>query len=115
MLSSAGRIGRLAFLAAGAGLLAVAWAWHRLAAPTAHRWLDWGVYGLVLFSAACLFSKRLHDRGRAGWWAFVPVIAIWIAWPQPHDAFGWAAAAIALAAVLDLGMGRGQRGLNRFG
>ena len=115
MLSSTGRIGRVPFLIAGGVLLALAEAYQRLARPALPGWAAWLVYAAVLFSTACLLSKRLHDRGRAGWWAFVPVIAIWIAWPAPHDMIAWAACAVLAAVLVDLGLAPGQPGRNRFG
>ena len=39
-------------------------------------WLTgWFVYPPVLFVAACVTSKRLHDRGRSGWWAGLVLLA----------------------------------------
>ena len=69
----------------------------------------------MLFSAACVLSKRLHDRGRAGWWAAFPLWAFAVAWPAPHGVFGAIASLILVAAVVDLGVLPGQPAFNRFG
>ena len=115
MLSSTGRIGRIAFLAAGAVLLALAIAFRRLASPELHHWTAWLVDGAILFSTACLLSKRLHDRGRAGWWAFAPWIALLVVWPEPHGIVAGVGCTVLALAFVDLGLLPGQRGLNRFG
>lgn len=115
MLSSTGRIGRLPFVAAGGALLALAEAFERLARPLLAGWVAGLAYAAILFCLACLLSKRLHDRGRAGWWAFVPVIAVWIVWPAPHDGLSWIACAVLAAVMVDLGLMPGRAGRNRFG
>jgi uncharacterized membrane protein YhaH (DUF805 family) len=75
----------------------------------------WVVYPLLLFPTACILSKRLHDRGRAGWWAFLVVWALVEAWPRPVNAFGYVALFVLAVAFLDLGLMPGQAGANRFG
>jgi uncharacterized membrane protein YhaH (DUF805 family) len=73
------------------------------------------VYPLLLFPTACILSKRLHDRGRRGWWAFLVVWALVEAWPRPVSAFGYAALFVLAVTFLDLGLLPGQAGQNRFG
>jgi uncharacterized membrane protein YhaH (DUF805 family) len=68
-----------------------------------------------LFPTACILSKRLHDLGRAGWWAFVPVWALVEAWPRPATPLGYAALALLAATFVYLGLTPGQPGRNRFG
>jgi len=115
MLSSTGRIGRIAFLGAGAMLLGLAVAFRLFASPGLRHWTAWLVDGAILFSAACLLSKRLHDRGRAGWWAFAPWIALVVIWPQPHGLVDGVGCGILALAFIDLGLLPGQGGFNRFG
>ncbi|HEX8231836.1 MAG TPA: DUF805 domain-containing protein [Caulobacteraceae bacterium] len=123
-LSSAGRIGRRAFAAAGAVLLAVALAWRLLTPPEWPWWAGLPVYAPVLFSAACVASKRFHDRGRSGWWGLILFPALLLAWAQGPALLGemgwrrW----VGLAALLVVGSSavqllllRGQPGFNRWG
>lgn len=115
MLSSTGRLSRAAFLAAAAVLLAVACAYEYGLARGLGVRLGWVAYPLLLFPVACILSKRLHDRGRAGWWAFLVVWALIEAWPTPSNLFGYAALAVLTVTVLDLGLLPGEPGPNRFG
>jgi hypothetical protein len=68
-----------------------------------------------MFSAACILSKRLHDRGNRGWWAFAPVWALWVSWSPPHDLGQVPPLAILAVSFIYLGLIPGQRGANRFG
>lgn len=115
MFSSTGRMSRAAFLPCAAILLAVAVGYEFGLAPRLDARLGWIVYPLLLFPTACILSKRLHDRGRAGWWAFVPVWALVEAWPQPATPLGLVALAVLAVAFVDLGLMPGKRGINRFG
>ena len=75
----------------------------------------WAVLPLLLASSACVLSRRLHDRGRAGWWAGPILAAFAVAWPRPHGPVD-AVCVIGLAiALIDLGLLPGQRDFNRFG
>ncbi|MEI9889604.1 MAG: DUF805 domain-containing protein [Caulobacteraceae bacterium] len=115
MLSSTGRMSRLAFLACAAALLALAAAYeYGLARGLGWR-AGWVVYPLLLFPAACILSKRLHDRGRAGWWGFLIVWALVEAWPRPAGPIGYAALFVLGAAFIDLALMPGAPEINRFG
>ena len=115
MLSSTGRLSRAAFLGASGVLLALAIAFeYARALGVDARW-GWPVYAALLFSAACVLSKRLHDRGRRGWWGFLIVWALVEAWPRPVTWVGWAAVLVLAATLVDLGLMPGQPGANRFG
>ncbi len=115
MLSSTGRMSRAPFLACAAVLLALAAGYEY----GLHRGLGlkagWIVYPLLLFPTACVLSKRLHDRGRAGWWGFLVVWALVEAWPAPSNLFGYVAVAVLAVTFLDLGLMPGQPVANRFG
>lgn len=115
MLSSTGRLSRAAFLAAAALLLALAAAYGYGLQPMYGLRLGWIVYPLLLFPAACILSKRLHDRGRAGWWGFLVVWALAEAWPRPVNMFGYAALLVLAATFVDLGLMPGEPEPNRFG
>jgi uncharacterized membrane protein YhaH (DUF805 family) len=114
-LSSTGRMSRAAFLACAAVLLALAYGYAYEIAPRLAPGLVWIVYTLLLFPTACILSKRLHDRGRAGWWAFAPVWALVAAWPQPSSPVGWVGVAVLAATLVDLALLPSQPGINRFG
>ena len=78
-------------------------------------WVAWLLYAAILFCAACLLSKRLHDRGRAGWRAFVPVIALFFVWPQPQGVAGALGCVVLAFALPELFLLPGRKGFNRFG
>ena len=65
LLSSAGRLARGPFLIASGVLIAAAALYEHVVGPTLRGLTGWLVYPLVLFCAACLICKRLHDRGRS--------------------------------------------------
>jgi uncharacterized membrane protein YhaH (DUF805 family) len=115
-LSSSGRMGRAAFLVAVAALAGVFAVYETFTPAGLHVWTAWAVHLPLLFSAACVLSKRLHDRGRAGWWAAFPVLAFAAAVAGPAPAAIVALAAVVLAwAAVELGALPGQPGHNRFG
>jgi len=115
MLSSTGRLSRAAFLGAAAVLLALAAAYGYGLQPMYGLRLGWIVYPLLLFPTACILSKRLHDRGRAGWWGFLIVWALVEAWPRPVNLFGYVALLVLAATFIDLGLMPGEPETNRFG
>jgi uncharacterized membrane protein YhaH (DUF805 family) len=80
-----------------------------------HLRLGWIAYPALLFPTACILSKRLHDRGRAGWWAFVIVWALVEVWPLPHTPVGYLFAAVLALGFVELGLRPGEAGANRFG
>ncbi len=74
LFSPFGRIGRGQFWGAWLGLsiFGAALGWIPLVGP---------VVGVVaLYILVCLFSKRLHDMGRSGWWQLVPIVAAPLLW-----------------------------------
>lgn len=115
MLSSTGRLSRAPFLACAALLLAIAMGYRYGLAGRLAGWAGWVVYPLILFPFACITSKRLHDRGRAGWWGFLIVWALIEAWPAPRTWFGYAGVLVLVVTFLDLGLLPGVAGRNRFG
>ena len=96
-------------------LFGVAELYGRLVGPMLHRWTDWVFYPAVLFCGACILSKRLHDRGRAGWWAGLVLFAVAIIWPYPRGAFGLLFTPVLVWAAVELGFVRGQQGFNGYG
>jgi uncharacterized membrane protein YhaH (DUF805 family) len=114
LFSSAGRLGRIAFLAGAAVLLGTAMV-VRMALPAPVHWLNWMFDAPALFCGLCITAKRLHDRGRTGWWAGVVIAAVMVLWIHPRGVFAFAAV-IALAwAGVDLALLGGEPDRNRFG
>ena len=63
-----GRIGRQAFWIGWLMLLGV----HVVAG-----WvplIGWALGLAALFASVCLYTKRLHDMGRSGWWQVLPIV-----------------------------------------
>jgi len=113
-VSGVGRIGRTAFLFGIAGVVAAFEVYDR-AGAWVHWLTGWVVYPILLCAAASVLSKRLHDRGQAGWWSALPIFAYpWIR-PWPEGVL----AGICLGVVLWFGAALvflpGERGFNRFG
>lgn len=113
-ISGVGRIGRLVFLPAMAVVIA-AFEFYQRAGALAHWITGWVVYPVLVCAAASILSKRLHDFGRAGWWAFLPVLAYpWIR-PWPEGVFGGLCLGVVLWFGVWLALWPGNRGFNRFG
>ena len=96
-------------------LLVLAAAYEVGVAGALHLRLGWIVYPALLFPTACILSKRLHDRGRAGWWAFLIVWALVEVWPAPTTRLSYAFVAILVLGFVELGLMPGEPGANRFG
>lgn len=115
LFSSAGRLGRRPFLLAIAALLAVFAAYEAAVGGLAHGLTAWAVHGVLLFAAACVLSKRLHDRGRAGWWAALVLLAFAVVWPGPDGLVDFLFVLPLIWAAVELGTLPGEAGANRFG
>ena len=114
-LSSNGRLARTPFLVAAAVLLGVAVLYEAIAGYTLHWLTGWLVYPALLFSGACVLSKRLHDRGRSGWWALLILVAFIAVWPQPEHFLDFMFCLVIAWAVVELGVMSGEQGANRYG
>ena len=114
-LSATGRVRQVPFaIAAVLVLFAVALYQSAFKGP-----VEW-VTGLVVYPAAfyigaCILSKRLHDRGRSGWWAAVILLAVVMVWPRPEGFFDFIAVMVLIWATIDLCVMPGERGDNRYG
>ena len=116
-LSSNGRLSRTPFLIAAAVLIGFT-AVYEATVGVGHtlNWLTgWLVYPALIFSGACLLSKRLHDRGRSGWWAALILMAIVAVWPQPEHYLDFVFSLVILWAIVELGVMGGEQGANRYG
>jgi uncharacterized membrane protein YhaH (DUF805 family) len=115
LFSASGRLARGPFLAAAAGLFILAAIYEAAVGPTLHWLTGWLVYPALIYCGACVLSKRLHDRGRSGWWAALVLFALVAVWPLPHGFASLAFTLILLWAVIELGVMHGEDGANRFG
>jgi uncharacterized membrane protein YhaH (DUF805 family) len=62
-----------------------------------------------------VLSKRLHDRGRSGWWAMLILMAMIAVWPIPKSFTDFAFSLVIVWAVVELGVMGGEQGANRYG
>jgi uncharacterized membrane protein YhaH (DUF805 family) len=115
LLSARGRLGRAPFLAAAAALILLLSLYQSMAPPTLHLLTGWVVYPALVFAGACLLSKRLHDRGRSGWWAVLVLAAAFAVWPRPDGFWDFLFAVVILWAVVELGAMPSEPGANRYG
>ena len=113
--ASTGRLARTPFLIAAAILIAVACLYESIAASPV-RWLTgWIAYPVLLYAIACIVAKRMHDRGRSGWWAGLVVLAIIAVWPWPEGFVDFLFSLVLAWSVIELGVMGGEQGANRFG
>ena len=113
--SGAGRASRGPSLIAAALLLAIAVLYEAIVGATLHWLTGWIVYPALFFSGACVLSKRLHDRGRSGWWAALILFAVVAVWPRPDSFFDFIFALVLIWASVELGAMPGETGSNRYG
>jgi uncharacterized membrane protein YhaH (DUF805 family) len=113
--SAGGRTSRAPFLIAAAALFVAAALYEAAVGPTLHWLTGWFVYPALLFSGACVLSKRLHDRGRSGWWAVLILVSIAAVWPIPYGFFDFLFSLVVVWSVIELGLMPGEQGANRYG
>lgn len=113
--SASGRLARTPFLVGCAVLIAIAAIYEAWVGATLHWLTGWFVYPALLYSGACVLSKRLHDRGRSGWWAALVLFALVAVWPTPHGVGAIIFTLILGWAVIELGVMQSEAGANRFG
>ena len=103
------------FTVAGGVLLLLLFLYESAVKGPLHFLTGWLVYPVMFFMGACVLSKRLHDRGRSGWWAAIILLAIVMVWPSPQGFFDFLAGLVLLWAIVDLCIMPGERGDNRYG
>jgi uncharacterized membrane protein YhaH (DUF805 family) len=113
--SANGRAARTPSWIAALTLLILAALYEAVAGPTLHWITGWFVYPPLFYCGACVLSKRLHDRGRSGWWAALVLIATVAVWPQPSSFFDFFFTLVLIWAAVDLGAMPGEAGTNRYG
>ncbi|CAN7500920.1 DUF805 domain-containing protein [Caulobacter sp. LjRoot300] len=113
-LSASGRTARGPFLMASAALLAFAVLYESFGI-TLHLLTGWLVYPPLLFFATCVLSKRLHDRGRSGWWAALVLLSLVAVWPTPRHFMDFLFSGVVVWAIVELGVMPSEQGANRYG
>jgi uncharacterized membrane protein YhaH (DUF805 family) len=114
-LSATGRLARTPFVIAAVAVIGLIALYEAVVHTTLHWLTGWFVYPAVIYAGACLLSKRLHDRGRSGWWAAPIIVALIAVWPRPEGFLDFLFGLIVVWAVVELGVMGGERGANRFG
>lgn len=113
--SPAGRCPRGRFWFAAVALLLAAAIYEALVGPTLKLVTFWIVYPALLASGACVVSKRLHDRGRTGWWAALVLLAVALIWRAPSGVSVLVSLPVLVWSTVELGLMAGEQGANRFG
>ena len=114
-MSAAGRTSRGPFWIAVVALFVAAALYDAVIGGTLHVLTFWFVYPALIASGACVLSKRLHDRGRSGWWAALLLLAVMMTWPEARGARAIIAAPVWIWGLVELGVMAGEEGANRFG
>ncbi len=113
--SGQGRAPRLPSLIAAAVLLTLAALYEALVGATLHWITGWGVYPALFYAGACVLSKRLHDRGRSGWWAALILASVVAVWPHPAGFLDFVFFLVLVWAFVELALMPGEQGANRYG
>ncbi|MES2342974.1 MAG: DUF805 domain-containing protein [Pseudomonadota bacterium] len=110
-----GRLARTPFLMGAAVLIALGAIYEAVAGVTLHWLTGWFVYPALIYGGACVLSKRLHDRGKSGWWAAVILFALVAVWQPPLNPADVLLTVLLLWAAVELGVMPGEQGTNRYG
>lgn len=113
-LTGSGRIGRRAFIV-GIAPLVIGWWTFAAFSPDAPGWVAAAIAVALLYLAANVTGQRLHDLGRAGWWAGPLLLGVVLAWTWRESPFGWAMGVLLLAPLAGLALKPGQPDFNRHG
>lgn len=114
-LSAQGRAPRLPSLIAAGALVGLAAFYEALVGSTLHWITGWVVYPALFYAGACVLSKRLHDRGRSGWWAALVLASVVAVWPHPESFLDFLFFAVLVWALVELALMPGEQGANRYG
>jgi uncharacterized membrane protein YhaH (DUF805 family) len=116
-LSGQGRLARTPFLI-GAGILTGFMALYEGTFGLrlfSHLLTAWLIYPAAIWAGSCVLAKRLHDRGKSGWWAALILISIGVVWPHATGPFDFLLILVLVWAVVELAVLPGEQGANRFG
>jgi uncharacterized membrane protein YhaH (DUF805 family) len=114
-LSAQGRAPRLPSIIAAAILVGLAAVYEAAVGSTLHWITGWFVYPALFYAGTCVLSKRLHDRGRSGWWAALIEVATVACWPHPEGFFDFLFFLVIVWALVELAILPGEQGANRYG
>jgi uncharacterized membrane protein YhaH (DUF805 family) len=115
-LSARGRATRTPSVAAALVLLVLAALFEALVEdPLARTLTGLIAYPVFFYCGACVLAKRLHDRGRSGWWAGLILLSIVAVWPHPVGFLDFVFFTVLVWAFVELAVMPGERGVNRFG
>lgn len=114
-LSAQGRAPRLPSLIAAGVLLVIAAFYEALVGPTLHWITGWFIYPALFYAGTCVLSKRLHDRGRSGWWAALILVSTVAVWPHPVGFLDFVFFLVLVWALVELAAMPGEQGANRYG
>ena len=115
LLSAQGRAPRFPSIVAAAVLVVLA-AFYEAFAESALHWITgWFVYPALFYPGACVLSKRLHDRGRSGWWAALILVSVVAVWPHPVGFLDFVFFLVLVWAFVELVLMPGEQGANRYG
>ncbi len=114
LVSAEGRLARQTFWIVGGFLILTLMVYESLGGLTWRLLTGWMIYPLLIFFGACVLSKRLHDRGRSGWYA-APIILSLIGVMGPWNAVDLIFLAVLIWAFVELALLTGEQGANRYG
>ena len=114
-LSPHGRLARAPFWLASALLIIVLILYESVVGTALHWVTGWVFYPIMVFCGVCVLSKRLHDRGRSGWWAALVLFSMMAVWPHTPGFFDFIFGLVLVWAVVELAVMTGEQGANRFG
>lgn len=115
-LSAHGRATRTPSVASAIMLLVLAALFEALVEdPLARTLLGLIAYPVFFYCGACVLAKRLHDRGRSGWWAALILVSVVAVWPHPAGFLDFVFLMVLVWAFVELAVMPGERGTNRYG
>lgn len=116
---SSHRVGRIGFVAASAVLIALFAGIEALGRFGLAGWATTLLTICVGYSALCVLSLRLHDRGRSGWMGWLVLVVFALAWPLTQgaspDILNVSSSVLLAGIFIDLALMPGQKTLNRHG
>ncbi len=114
-VSAEGRLSRSIFLGAAGVLFLLLIVYEALTNVTLRLLTGWIVYPILIYAAVCVLSKRLHDRGKSGWYTALIISALIGLWPYPDGPFDFLFLLVLIWTAVECGALSGEQGANRFG